>query len=587
MLCWVISLGIFFRPSEAITIKVKSYQENGQNYQTRSFFDDRGREVFFRGWNVSGASKLKEMHFLPFKNAKEAAQSFTLMKNNSGANLIRFTLSWEGLHLSAQKIASAYLEQALAQIKEAIKRDIYILLDWHQDLFSQYALPTRGATQGNGAPRWVVEAMDLPTSWCLPFCVHWSQHALSNLAVRKAYRDFWNNRLLVLNERPYFLQDLYLWQMQKALEYFKGHLSPEEFRYILGVDPFNEPSDGGMEDRSPKEWDNEVLWPFYEKVRAILDLSGYEEKFVFAEPLVYWNSTMGVFAPPTGGKHLTYKPGPRFVFNSHFYDARRMSTSYKQVQSGEYLKDYQEIRDEASFLTLAPFVSEFGAPNKGLGARDPQKILLAHYQALELGGSKERELPFHHAYLSHTQWQWDYSSGTYRSEFGLPRGDGWNKEDFSVIAHHGEQWTLPLALINRPFPRALQGELVHFSTWPALGEQSGKDLIFASLLGKIPLKAYLLVTWKNTFAQAPSEIYLPKEMQDFCFGDNDSMGRLAKSKKYAVRDNILNISLPMREMRTLFLYPCSQASEIVPLLPRLRQEVLEREHFPLELWNSP
>ena len=37
------------------------------------FVDGLGREVYFRGWNISGAVKLKSMGFKPFKTPEDAA----------------------------------------------------------------------------------------------------------------------------------------------------------------------------------------------------------------------------------------------------------------------------------------------------------------------------------------------------------------------------------------------------------------------------------------------------------------------------------------------------------------------------------
>jgi endoglycosylceramidase len=112
----------------------------------------------------------------------------------------------------------------------------------------------------------------------------------------------------------------------------------------------NEPVDGGMDGLSPAQWDNERLWPFYRKVRHVMDASGWQDKLAFAEPLVFWNSTVGFAAPATDGGHLVEKPGPGFVFNSHFYDGGRMSLDLRGVDNAAYLQHLDAVRDEARFL---------------------------------------------------------------------------------------------------------------------------------------------------------------------------------------------------------------------------------------------
>ena len=81
------------------------------------FFDELGREVYFSGWNVSGAVKLKSMNFLPFKNVDDAKKSFDLMRQDTGANIIRFTIAWEGTHAEVDTIDQKYLSDAIAQMK--------------------------------------------------------------------------------------------------------------------------------------------------------------------------------------------------------------------------------------------------------------------------------------------------------------------------------------------------------------------------------------------------------------------------------------------------------------------------------------
>src|SRR5690349_6449339 len=58
------------------------------------FVDERGREVVLRGFNVSGETKLAENGGLPFASTADAHRSAVAMRQLTGANAVRFLLSW-------------------------------------------------------------------------------------------------------------------------------------------------------------------------------------------------------------------------------------------------------------------------------------------------------------------------------------------------------------------------------------------------------------------------------------------------------------------------------------------------------------
>ena len=58
--------------------------------------DGYGREVVLRGFNVSGEVKLAENGFLPFASTADAQSSAQAMRQLTGANAVRFLVSWAG-----------------------------------------------------------------------------------------------------------------------------------------------------------------------------------------------------------------------------------------------------------------------------------------------------------------------------------------------------------------------------------------------------------------------------------------------------------------------------------------------------------
>lgn len=490
-----------------------------------TYRDGDGREVYFRGWNVSGSVKLVETGFKPFMNTEDAAASFQLMAQHAGSNLVRFTIAWEGVHPEVGIIDYTYLDAVVAQMREAIKRDIYLFVDYHTDLYSRYLFSVNSKQTGNGAPKWIIDGSEYPAGGCGIICFSWSQNNVTNKAVRKAYQNFFDNAPISTTLGERFTQDEFLYQMSKALGYIKSQLTEEEFRFVLGVQPFNEPIYGVGHKNRADEYDNEKLWPFYQRARAVLDAQGWNTKWVYAEPMVFWDTNAGFFTPPTGGHYLKEKPGAGFVFAPHFYDAARMGVSnLERVENADYFENLDTIRDEARFLGIPAVLGEYGMwlLDQDGGSKDYQRVVKATYQAMESSDinrtEKDRHIDFYTTVISGTQWHWDiYKDQHHELRNGNPNkvithGDGWNDEDFSAIKT--DQLTVDPAVIRRAYPRRVQGDLVSFyynelstdgagiqSQWA--GIKPAETILFKD-------KTFALLIWQsNADINAPTELFLP------------------------------------------------------------------------------
>ena len=127
------------------------------------FTDGLGREVVLRGYNVSGETKLAENNGLPFASVADAKKSATALRALGGGNSVRFLLSWAYAEPErGQGRAPTYLAAATAQMRAFLDAGIRVYPDFHQDLYSRYLFDADSWYTGDGAPKWAVDAGQLP-----------------------------------------------------------------------------------------------------------------------------------------------------------------------------------------------------------------------------------------------------------------------------------------------------------------------------------------------------------------------------------------------------------------------------------------
>jgi hypothetical protein len=475
--------------------------------------DAHGREIVLRGFNVSGSTKLYENGLLPFRSTADAAAAAAQMRDLTGANAIRFLISWEGVQPARDRIDTAYLDRAGDQIRQFTDRGIRVLLDWHQDLYSAHLFDPDSWYTGDGAPKWVIDAATYPDESC-GICLLWGQNMMNNGAVRAAAYDFWRNR--------YGVQDAYLAQARAALTHLRSRV---DYSMMLGVDPFNEPFDGGLDGGSGTTWETTYLMPFYQRFRAVMDATGWSSLPLYAEPLVFWNT--GFFEQ--GGLGTAGQLGSRYVFNSHYYDGGRMTLDPSAAGDGTYSAAMNRIRDRATALGTTAFVSEFGNAMSGTGSssRTPWMVR-SMYQGLDSrvsGASFWNSAATSGQVLSSTQWHWDVYSGKHRELMNFnpdkvqTTGDAWNGEDHSVIANGALR--LDRRVLDRLFPSAVAGTTVAFAYedlaregFAGAGRQQAWLTVpsrLPSIAGLVAGRQYGVLVWREpaTPLGAPTELHLP------------------------------------------------------------------------------
>jgi hypothetical protein len=343
-----------------------------------------------------------------------------------------------------------------------------------------------------------------------------------NRTIKQAFQNFWNSSTIWTENGPRRIQDEYLWQMEKMMAFLNENLTSRELQFIIGINPMNEPIDGGFDGLSSKEWYEQKMAPFNLSVRNLLNKMGWFDKFVFAEPLVLWNTNAPIIKTDQPFDYSS-PPSKGFVFNSHYYDALRMSISLRSVSNGAYLSNMDHIRKTAAHLKRPPFLSEFGMFIKNGRVKNQVRMIEATYQGMEI--SKKRNSNFASFYspsIPGTQWHWDIYNNTHREPLNgnshhiITKGDAWNDENFSIVTKKGKSYTTPDPYgVERAWPRRCQGRIMHFYykgmpfdgrkekiNWVALKFDSSNKVFLEN-------HRFFFMVWKGHHSFAPTEIYLP------------------------------------------------------------------------------
>ncbi|MEV5749708.1 cellulase family glycosylhydrolase [Actinoallomurus sp. NPDC052308] len=492
--------------------------------QNRVFRDGDGRQVTLRGFNVSGGAKLQENGLLPFRGTADAARSAQAMRDLTGANAVRFLISWEGVQPAPDRIDYSYLDRAIQQITAFTDRGFRVLLDYHQDLYSSHLFNSGSWYTGDGAPDWVIKAGNYPKESC-GICLLWGQNMQTNAAVRQAAHDFWHDRTLTTASGQVGVQDAFLGQAAATMTYLRQKLPAQAFQSIVGFDPFNEPFDGGLDGQTGLDWEKTYLLPFYQRFRTAMDDAGWAAKTAFVEPLVFWNT--GFFEE--GGLSSAGPLGTRLAFNTHYYDGARITVDPTPAGDGTYDAAMNEIRQRATDLRTAPMVSEFGNKLSGTGSDRTPWMVRAMYQAMDYGVAGKNwwdSAASAGPVLSGTQWHWDVYSGNHHELMnGNPdkvqtAGDGWNGEDFSVVTTDtagNVGLRLDARLLDRLYPSAVAGDALAFAYEDLAPDGTGRQQAWLTVPSSLPNVAalvkdrqYGVLVWRGTAGGTTTELHLPR-----------------------------------------------------------------------------
>jgi len=460
------------------------------------FKDGLGREAYFRGWNVSNQSK--GAPYLPYKNRsfEHYQNKLKNLKMKNGSNILRWLVSWKGTHPHVDVIDYNYLRKVTESWKYAISQGFYILIDFHQDLFSS-------KTNGNGAPDWVADGMHLPDGTCemafIP-CLSWAMNYFTNKATKSALRHFWDNKKIDTIKGKRFPQDEFIWMQRRALNYWKDHLTKEEFKMIIGLDPWNEPADGGLhryKGLSAAAWSETKLWPFYKNIRKMMDQNDWYDKPLFAEPHMNWNVNLPLIRP-RGEGFLQDIPKRGYVYNAHMYDETRegIPTIGRLILNGTYLAELDRFRNEGRYLGQPTFASEYGAWGN-TKVYDSNRMVNAVYQGLEISMTntkkRNRFTDFYSPLISGTEWVWGLSH--------------------DIIEGYSSKYDQKMR--ERSYPRRVQGDIMTFY-YDSTSMTTFEPQLLKWACLRLKRKCYfdnekfIWLVWRGRKSDAPTEVFLPR-----------------------------------------------------------------------------
>lgn len=284
--------------------------------------DPQGRAVVLRG--ASFTSGLKRVPpEIPY--AEPDIDRWATM----GFSVVRFLITWEGIMPREGEIDTAYIEQAAERIRWFTRRDIGVIVDMHQDLFSS-------KFGGDGAPAWA--CVDEPFTPRKP----WQANYLEP-AVRHSFTRFW---------RETALQDRFIEAWKAVVARLRNEPG------IVGYEILNEPFPG---DIPALNFERAALAPFYTRVaEAIRGLD--PDRPIFVEPSVLTSTG----AVPS---LLPRLPFENYVYAPHYY-APGSEGLGAWPEPGAARAVVERLAKTAREVHHAPlFLGEFGADGSSAEGR--------------------------------------------------------------------------------------------------------------------------------------------------------------------------------------------------------------------------
>ena len=336
------------------------------------FVDGAGREVLLQGINF--VCKEKDKGYL-WPEHKRLFAWFA----QSGFNLIRLGIFWDGVEPEPGKYDQAYLDKIKGVIEDAREQGLYVLVDMHQDLWS--------VLYADGAPEWatLTDGAEHPTD-----CAMWFDAYLRSEAIINAADHFWKNDPAADGRG---LMDHYEAMWERIAQALGGCSN------VIGFEPMNEPFMGSLarnafgaaametQQKYPEfdfqkmagitqesqayfmglvggkflVFDRETLMPFYERMnRAIRKYSHI--------PLATGGNIYCSSSFPTGLERVGREDGgkePLQIYAPHGYDSVVDSDRYESFSRENVERLFADKRATQERLGMPVLVGEWGAfPSK-------------------------------------------------------------------------------------------------------------------------------------------------------------------------------------------------------------------------------
>jgi hypothetical protein len=450
------------------------------------FMDEHARYALFRGVNFASRSKLppylpiaplevKDLSQLNLKKEIESVRPELDLMKKLGFNIVRLLISWKATEPRPNPILEELLpegRQYLASVKEIIDelyaRNIYVILDFHQDIASE-------AYGGDGFPDW---ALAIDKEHERPKASHpdkkWQIKYMLNKSLKQTFKSFWENNLTNLEEglENFPVRTHLEKTIGQTVKFFKSLNNGNGHPAVIGVEPFNEPHPNTI---PKKDFEAKFLMDFYRNVNSEIRKVD-ESLFIFIEPRVDWTMSGDGGMPVSYGaapldvkdsfkmdfikkvmvdkkldsiKLITYLPddpssmsnfSSNGVLAFHYYDALAVASSFVAIPESiytykvEFPAIFAQLLQAAIDRGLVPFLTEFGAFQE---AEQVREYLDLQYVQIE------RFL------LNATLWNYDL----YNTEEGK---DNWNFENYSLLGPNRKPRNVDV--VARPFPMRSSAE---------------------------------------------------------------------------------------------------------------------------------
>jgi hypothetical protein len=445
------------------------------------FHDSHGRYILFRGVNFGSRSKLAP--YLPIaplgmdaidqprlKEEIESVKTELDLLKKLGFNIIRLLISWKAIEPKPNPNlnelmteGSEYLTLVNQIINELYRRDLYIILDFHQDIAHE-------VYGGDGFPDW---ALAIDGEHKRPKASNlkdrkWQTAYIINKLVRHTLISFWKNDLTnqEIGLKNFPVRTHLEKTIGQTVKFFKSLNESHGHPAILGIEPFNEPHPAGI---PAKDFEATFLYQYYKNVDS--EIRRFDDKiFLFMEPRVDWTMSFqggekSKLGPSPFNVRRTFnldfirnvmvegktdpkqivsdlpsdrvaldKIGGRGVLSFHYYDPIAIAQSFLKIPDNmyKYTREWPDIFDQlveaARKREFIPFLTEFG------GVQDAELIndyINLHYIQIES------------LLLNSTYWNYDL----YNTSQGK---DNWNLENFSLLGPGRRPRNIDV--IARPYP---------------------------------------------------------------------------------------------------------------------------------------
>lgn len=284
--------------------------------------DENNRSIILHGLNISNYAKYSDNQI-----SWQTYDDYKRIKDCWGFNCVRLLIFWSALEPAPGLFNQTYLDLIEERINWSEELGINIILDMHQDLYSE-------KFGGDGAPVWAVDDDRIGYKLLQPWWINYIQPA-----VRRAFKNFYTKDEL---------QNHFINTWCFVAERFKN-------KEILGYEILNEPYFGTS---LPWTFEKTILKNFYSKViESIRKID--PNHYIFYEPQIMTSAGFKSYLPKLNYENLVYAP--------HFYQPT-VHEGFAYLGFPYFIKKTLNLRNaEAENAHIPWILGEFGVKNDTYG----------------------------------------------------------------------------------------------------------------------------------------------------------------------------------------------------------------------------